>query len=336
MSQLRQDRATGRWVIIAPERRARPGAARGSSPARGAAPSYEPSCPFCPGNEHLLPGIIDQIPTAAPPGWWARVIPNKYPALRPQDELRPEAAAGRTLAAGFGYHEVIIEAAQHNADLAMLPGPHRHAVIRAYRDRFAALAARAGVESVFVFRNRGGRGGASLSHPHTQVIAMGMVPPQFAAMAARSREAFERMGRCPTCIELDDELADGHRVVEATERFIALVPFAAGSPFEIAIAPRQHRACFGQVDDGDCAALGEILGRMLRHLDALLDDAPYNFVIESAVREDVGSAYCHWRLRIVPQVVTRGGFELGSGVSINPSLPERDAETLRALEIPSN
>jgi UDPglucose--hexose-1-phosphate uridylyltransferase len=278
MSQLRQDRATGRWVIVAPERGARPQMAHSGPRSHGAVPSYDPSCPFCPGNEHLLPGIIDQIPAATPPGWWVRVIPNKYPALRPRDDPQPEVIVRWIVAAGFGHHEVIIETARHNADLVTLLGPHRHAVIRTYRDRFAALAARGGVESVFVFRNRGRRGGASLTHPHAQVIAMGMVPPRFAAMTARSREAFERTGRCPTCIELYDELADGHRVIEATERFIALVPFAAGSPFEIMIAPRLHQACFGKIDDGDCAALGEILRRLLWRLDALLDDVAYNYV----------------------------------------------------------
>lgn len=336
MSELRQDRATGRWVIIAPERGGRPQDARSGSASPRLALPYDPSCPFCPGNEHFLPGIIHEIPTGGSPGWCVRVVPNKYPALRPQGGPMPEAVALRTAAAGFGYHEVIIETARHDADLSTLSDLELQAVVRTYQHRFSELAAKPGIKSVLVFRNHGARGGASLRHPHSQVIAMAMVPPRFVAAAARGHEEFNRTGRCATCVELHEELADGRRVVEATERFVVLVPFAAGGPFELTITPRQHQASFGQADGRDRAALGELLRGSLRRLNALLADPPYNYVIESALTGDADPADSHWRLRIVPQLVTLGGFELASGLSINPSLPERDAEALRGAATPSD
>ena len=68
-----------------------------------------------------------------------------------------------------------------------------------------------------------------------------------------------------------------------------------------------------------------------RAIVARFDDPPYNFIIESAGRAALGAPHVHWRLRIMPELVTAGGFEIGTGMAINPSSPEQDAEALRAL-----
>jgi UDPglucose--hexose-1-phosphate uridylyltransferase len=242
----------------------------------------------------------------------------------------PSPAEPHVIAAGYGHHEVIVETPGHNADLATLPGADLTAVVRTYRHRYAELMAWPAVKAVLVFRNHGRRAGASLPHPHSQVIATGMMPPRFAATTAWARSHYARQGRCVTCEELELELEDGRRVVEATERFLVLVPFAAASPFEQWILPRRHQASFAQTDDGELIEFGRLLQRALYRLRAALDGPSYNYAIESAAAGDADAPCIHWRLRIVPDLVTPGGFELGAGLPINPSWPEDDAEALRS------
>jgi UDPglucose--hexose-1-phosphate uridylyltransferase len=330
-SELRQDRTTGRWVIIAPHRHERPGAraAETQGPPGPVRPRFDPACPFCPGNEAQLPGIVDQVSKQAAPGWAVRVVPNKYPALQsgangnrqPREERMREA---------FGFHEVIIESPFHDADLVSIGGPELDVVATTYRDRSRLLIARPGIEAVILFRNHGPRGGASLLHPHAQVVALDVIPPHVARAADWSRSYHGTHSRCPTCDEMEYERDLGRRIVEDSPNFIVLVPFAAECPFETWIVPKGHQASFIELEDRHIHEFGALLRRTLGRLRSALDDPPYNFVIDSADRQHLGSPHVHWRLRIAPRLAMSGGFELGSAMAINPSSPEQGAAILRA------
>ena len=332
MSEYRQDAATGDWVLVAPERGRRP-----HLPVRrdGASlpPHLDPSCPFCPGNEWMLPGIIEEVTREAPPGWHTRVVPNRYPAVSPDDADRLPPSPIGVAVPGSGHHEVIVETARHDADLSTLPRADADAVVQTWRRRSLALMERPSVRSVVVFRNHGRPAGASLAHPHSQVIATGIVPPRLAATAEWARSSYARNGRCVVCHAMEHELANGSRVVEVTGHFLAIVPFAAMAPFEQIILPRRHQSTLGESDDTALADLGPLLQRTLRRLAAVAENPPYNLVIEAVGKDDVEAPWLHWRLRVRPDVVTPGGFELGAGLPINPSRPEDDAAALRATAI---
>lgn len=326
MSELRQDMVSGAWVIIAPERGRRP---TRRPPGETTAPSVlprDPSCPFCPGNEHMLPGITEEVPSGSPPGWCARVVPNKYPALQPGHDSTAQSSDGPGISLpGYGYHEVIIETARHDADLATLGGEDLNAVVRTCRNRCVELSTRPGIRSVVVFRNHGGRAGASLVHPHSQVLAAAVIPPRRATLSARARAHYEREGRCITCDVLRFECDEGHRIVAATGKFVALVPFAAVSPFELWIMPRRHQWTLAQADESELRELAGLLRHVLLGLRQILDDPPYNYAFES---DHAGAPYMHWCLRIVPSLIRPGGFEIETGLPINPSRPEDDAQSL--------
>jgi UDPglucose--hexose-1-phosphate uridylyltransferase len=330
MSELRQDRTTGAWVIVAPERGRRPRQRSAAAPAPDRAPEPEPPCPFCPGNEHLLPGIVEEVSAADPPGWCVRVVPNKYPALRPELAPQPLHAPFHTALEGYGVHEVVIESPRHRADLDSLSDPEISAVVGAYHRRSLMLMRKPGIEAVLLFRNNGRSAGASLRHPHAQLVALPLVPPRLRAMTDWARQRHRESGRCVTCEELDIERADGRRLVEESAHFLLLVPFAATVPFEMWLAPKRHQAGFAEAEAEELADLGVLLRRALARLKAALGDPPYNFVIESPGKGEEGAADQHWRLRIAPDTVIPGGFELGAGIPINPSKPEDDAAALRA------
>ncbi len=328
MSEYRQDVTTGAWVIVAPERGRRPRLWQhgGGKPA-GPLPPHDSTCPFCPGNEHLLPEIIEEVASDAPPGWTLRVVPNKFPAVSPAAESTTTERAG-PVRPGYGIHEVVVETSRHDGDLTALSESDLRAVVQSYRRRYNALSESPDVGATLLFRNHGRKAGASLVHPHSQIIAVAVMPPRLTAISDWMRAQYGRRGDCVTCKMVETELAEGARVVAQTEGFVVLVPFAAASPLEMWLLPRRHQASFGRMGDAELREFAVLLQGTLRRLRAVLDDPPYNFVVESWEGVDEGVA--HWRLRIVPDLTTPGGFELGSGLAINPSRPEEDAEILRA------
>lgn len=334
MSELRQDPTTGAIVIVAPERSRRPSGTVGARASVPAAPAFDAKCPFCPGNEAMLPSILSETPAPDGDGWQARVVPNKYPAVTPEVSSDAGAHDGHAARPGYGFHEVIIESPRHDADLARLTARELEAVVTTYHRSFVRMWERERVAAVVLFRNHGSRSGASLAHPHAQVIALDIVPPRLDAMRQWGAQKFGAAGQCPTCAELAREAASGERIIEGSEAFVALVPYAAQCPFEHWLVPRRHHASFADTRDDELADLARLLGRTLKRLAAVHDNPPYSFAIESA-GPDAGeddetiAETVHWRLRIVPDLVNWGGFERGSGMAINPSSPEADAAALR-------
>jgi UDPglucose--hexose-1-phosphate uridylyltransferase len=297
-------------------------------------PAYDPDCPFCPGNEALLAAILEEQPAAAPPGWRTRVVPNKYPAVSCDETpaLRPHGPY--TIATGRGCHEVVIETPRHDADLTALSVEEVAAVLTAYRARYRLHVGHPDIRYVTVFRNRGAEAGASLRHPHAQLIATSLVPPGVEARVDWGRRQHEARGRCVVCEALAFEARRGERLVLEGEHILAFVPFAARAPAELWLVPKRHRASFGGIGEAELAELARLLRRGLRRLERALGAPPYNYVIESAPKGEEEAPYLHWYLRIVPSMGRTGGFELASDLSINPSIPERDAAVLRGVDEP--
>ncbi|WP_119419521.1 galactose-1-phosphate uridylyltransferase [Desertibaculum subflavum] len=329
MSELRQDRTSGAWVIVAPERRLRPrqGAERGGT--RPNRKSFDPECPFCPGAEARLPGIIDEVPCETAPGWQLRVVPNKFPALRPDAAPLPARHDGRTLP-GYGYHEVVIESARHDVELSGMSDHEIGIVTAAYKRRFAELA-RPRIECIVLFRNQGASSGASLVHPHAQLLALAVTPPEIRARLAWAEAWHRDHGRCVLCDEMEIERGSRTRLIRETEHFVATVPFAASSPCEMWVTPRRHHASFAGASDAEMREIGPLLRDLLIRLKLAHGTLPFQLVLDSVLPGQNLLPDQHWRLRIVPVLTVPGGFERASGMPINPSLPEDDAERLRTV-----
>lgn len=328
MSELRRDPTCGAWVVIAPERDNRPRAAAG--PERTTKPPpFDPTCPFCPGNESMLPSIIAETPSSETPGWRTRVVPNKFPAVRRNAAVFEHGPLYEAVAAR-GRHEVVIESPAHDRDLATMSRNEVRDVLLACRDRCAALLAEKGVRCVIIFRNRGGIAGASLRHPHSQAIALEAVPRRIRAREATMRDYYRENGSCLLCDVVVYEQAERSRLVAQNEAFITVTPFAAAAPFEMWILPKRHHADFKNVADSEIDACAAALQDALLRLDAASGRPPYNYVIETASKGESESPRLHWLLRIVPQTTVSAGFELASGLPINPHSPEQDAAVLRS------
>ena len=326
MGELRSDPVDGKAILFALARRDRP---RDLSLPRPPRSHGDPaSCPFCPGNEARNADVLDGVP-APGGGWRTRVVPNRFPIVEPDPEAPIHAPPPYAAAPRRGWHEVIVETPMHRGDLPDLDLSAMAAVIETYRRRHRALAAKAEVASVLLFRNHGPAAGASLAHPHAQIAALPYLPPAIKRRRELALAHFQRFGRGLLQDVAAVEIADGRRMLHQDDAFVAFVPFAAEVPGEIWILPVVPRAAFGQIDDGEVVRLAAVLQTCLTQLRLAFQDPDYNLVIcDPPVGDAADRAQC-WHLRIHPRTARYGGYEIGWGERINPSLPELDAAALR-------
>jgi UDPglucose--hexose-1-phosphate uridylyltransferase len=262
------------------------------------------------------------------PGWQARVIPNRFPALRIEGELEPSGEGLYDRMSGVGAHEVVIEAPEHDARIEQLPGAHLAEVLRAYRERILDLARDPRLQYVMVFKNHGDQAGASIAHTHSQLIATPIVPMMVEEELAGGLQHFRIKQRCIWCDIVRQERG-GARVVLEEHGFMALVPFAPRVPFETWVLPSGHQSSYEAMAGEQLLPLAMLLGEVLRRMAATLGDVAYNLMLHSAPLRARTLDHFHWHLEIVPKLSPLAGFEWGTGLFINPTPPEEAARFLR-------
>lgn len=329
VSDLRLNPLTGRWVAIAPSRGQRPDDFRSEVGTAGRRPVHDPDCPFCPGQEDMLPAILEQRSIKGTSDWSVRAVPNKYPAFSGDADFVVSSAGPYRSAPAPGWHEVIIDTRRHDLDLADLDPPRLKLALATYRDRFARLMAEAGIEWAMLFRNHGEAAGTSLEHSHSQLVGTPWVPAEIRSRAALAQQHYERTGRCLVCDVVEYELAEHRRLLSTAMDFVAIVPYCASAPFEIWLIPRRHTPGLDDTQDDELQDLADGLGSALRSMRQVTGSAPYNLILHSMPPSLTETAASHWLLRILPRQTTFAGLELGSGVLVNTSSPELDAHQLQ-------
>jgi UDPglucose--hexose-1-phosphate uridylyltransferase len=314
---------TRNWVVVAPERGNRPDAFRRRAPQ---AASSE-GCPFCPGHEHETPPEVWRLdgPSGA---WRVRVVPNKFAAFAAGDARQEVRSGGFVSVPATGRHEVVIETPDHSSDLSELPVEGVRDVLEAWRDRYRALREERPA-LVLIFRNHGASAGTSLAHPHSQIVAMPVVPEAFRLRLEIAKGHHDATGGNLYQDVLERELDEGAPVVSTGARLVTYQPFASSMPMETWIVPRMPLPAFGDATDGDLNELAGSLRTALRGLRRVLGDPDYNLIIASAPPGDEEQPYFSWHLRILPRLTLFGGIELGAGLHVNPARPEETAEMLR-------
>ncbi|KAK2638199.1 hypothetical protein Ddye_025994 [Dipteronia dyeriana] len=335
--EVRRDPLNNRWVIFSPARAKRPSDFKSKSP-QNASSNSSSSCPFCIGNEHECAPEIFRVPTDPKSDWKLRIIENLYPALSravekdgdPRCETSCLGYSDRVVK-GFGFHDVVIETPVHSVQLSDLHPREVGDVLLAYKKRIEQIQEYEFIKYVQVFKNHGASAGASMSHSHSQILALPVIPPTVSTRLCSTKEFYDQTGKCSLCeVQPKDLLID-----EATH-FVSIVPFAAMFPFEIWIIPRDHSSHFYELDSEKAIDLGGLLKLMLRKLAVQLNNPPFNFMIQTSplqVTDSQQLVYTHWFLQIVPQLTGVGGFEMGTGCYINPVFPEDAAKVLREVNI---
>lgn len=365
-SVIRLDEMTGLWVVFATGRSSRPADTIASSSFSNKEPLAKlpecvPNCPFCAGNEDKTPDPLLKIGKL-------RVVPNKYPAIDPmlpgrmprKSVYKPDKVASlhhETPAVGF--HEVIIESPLHNAHIATEPDiTQARDLLLCFKERGRAHHKQAGrgIEHTVYFKNHGATAGASLTHPHAQIVSTPVVPVEAQRLQSLALEYFKN-NRCSLYERVVEEELTLHcedpansRVVDVSDNFLAVVPYASPGPYVVTILPRfgtelltEGVDCseFTSTSDELLEECATILQSVLRRHHLALNEPCFNLVVQSAPVSDRGvqavyksSAFFRWHIRITPRLGAgaMAGFELGSGFFSNSHIPEVDAADLRAIQ----
>jgi UDPglucose--hexose-1-phosphate uridylyltransferase len=322
MSELRDDLVTGRLVLLAPGRAARPHTVEATP-----APTRQvEGCPFCPGNERATPPERGRTGPGAPdtPGWRVRVVPNLYPIV---------GAGEPTPSSVDGAHEVVILDPDHSCDLGHMTDHGVAELFAVLLDR-ARVHIAAGSAHAQVLVNHGRAAGASISHPHAQVIALGFVPPAVRDVIARFTEAASDLLRD----DFDASSRLGGHVVERDDVWV-WCPAAAASPYETRVAAPRAGAHFEESTDDAVHAVARATRAVVAGLETILGDVAYNVVVHNAParrpQAEPGrdgrarAAEFHWYVSIVPRISIVAGFEMGTGVLVNTMDPATAAANLR-------
>ncbi|MBV9610496.1 MAG: galactose-1-phosphate uridylyltransferase [Acidobacteria bacterium] len=331
MPELRQNRVTKEWVVMATERARRPEQLRVVREKKQL-PHYSFTCPFCPGNEHMAPPEVWR--TSGEKGeWLVRVVPNKFAALSREGEPTWDIRNFYRTINAVGIHDVMVETPDHALTTALLDDDQVVRVLQCYLERFDAVTADPRVVHITIFKNHGAGAGTSLEHPHSQLIGTPVVSSHVRYRLHEAMRHYDEYGTCVFCDILQDELKDGARIVEASDHFVALEPFESASPFSTYIYPRRHMASFGEISATELNDLATVLRSVLAKLYWGLEDPDFNYSIRTAPKENAGVNYYHWYVSIIPRLTRVAGFELGSGMFINTVLPEAAAEFLRKVNV---
>jgi len=316
MPELRHDFLTGRLVLLAPGRAARPYTSAQTTDAASAS-----TCPFCPGHESETPPEVARTGPGEPetPGWRVRVVPNLYPIVG-----GAEAEVGAT-----GAHEVIVLSPAHDRGFGALSDDEAVEVLTMMQTRSRAQAA-AGRAYVQLLINQGRAAGASIAHPHAQMLALDFVPPAVSVSVERFRDALGD----PVVEDQGAAVAAGGDVVVGTE-VCAWCPTGAAAPFETRVAALGAGPRFASATDGEIFGVALVLRDVLAALARELGEVPYNVVVHDAPSAGhVPDVQYHWWIEVLPRTAVVAGFELGTGVLVNTMDPVDAARSLRGEREP--
>lgn len=324
-SELRQDIVTGDWVIIATGRAKRPhefAAFRRSADVVGIE-----KCLF----EH--PEETGQekdllIYNSGEDDWSLRVFPNKYPAVS-RGKIPTSLEEGPYFATtGTGYHEIIVTR-DHYDHIALMEPWQIAEIFDAYQDRYLALMKKKNVKYIQIFHNHGTEVGASIAHPHSQLIAVPIISPYVNLELSGAQSYFKSHKHKVYSVVIEYEMETKKRVVYENDQFIAFCPFASRAAFEVWVMPKKHSPYFERITDEEKFSLAEVFQKAMQSLYKGLGDPPYNFYLHTAPCDGKDYNAYHWHIEILPHTATWAGFELSTGVEISTIQPEVAADFLR-------
>jgi UDPglucose--hexose-1-phosphate uridylyltransferase len=229
---------------------------------------------------------------------------------------------------GFGYHEVII-LRDHDKPVAEYTTEETKLLVEMYQNRYLDLIYKDNIKYVSIFHNHGEEAGASIAHPHSQILAIPVMDPDLRGSVDGAEAFYRSRGECVYCTMIKWDIEDGRRIVYENERFVVLCPFAPQVSFEVRVYPKQHQPNFESISESDSALFADALSQALYRIHKGLDDPAYNFYFHTAPRDGDSYSHYHWHLNILPKTSIWAGFELGAGIEISTVEPEKAAEFLR-------
>lgn len=340
-SELRCDPISQDWVVIAKNRSQRP---KLFSPDKKlSAKSNVNNCPFCDLAKtepilvfnHGQEVFSEKFGQTIPKQWTVAVVKNKFPAF----SLQSEVAISEEVVNGVfkkmpavGFHEVVVFK-NHQKSFNQLTVEQTKEILDIYQKRFLDLKAQPMANYVAIFHNQGQSAGASIPHPHSQIITTPIIDNDTQNTLLRAKKFYQANKSCIFCNAQGAEKRVGDRVIFENDDFLAFCPFASKMAFEITIAPKKHQPYFEMITEKEKIDLAQTLKTVLTKLSRALKNPDYNFYIKTAPSDNQEYPYYHWHLTIIPRVSIWAGFELGMEMEICSYAPEQSAAILRKQKI---
>lgn len=326
-SELRQDLVSGDWIVIAPKRAHKPeqffsSKKRVKAPIKG--------CPF----EHPDPKLHGAPLLSYSEGddVAVQIVRNRFPAFQ---HIHNGTCALHLMRGpygvmeGVGHHDLVITR-DHHTNFAHLSPARADLVFRAFQERYHMLAEDPCSAYVSIFHNWGSKAGASIYHPHFQIIALPIVPPDVEHSLEGSSRYFQRNRSCVHCAMLTWEHQEKRRIIFENDEAIVFAPFVSREPFELRVFPKTHSSYFEDATPRVRAAVAEALQHALRAIETNLRDPDYNFFIHtSPIQHKSSYHHYHWHIEIQPKISVSAGFELGTGIEITVVDPDEAATILK-------
>jgi len=332
-SELRQDLISGDWILIVPGRAKRPEEFKRKSKSQKKPIS---GCPFenpkKSGNGPAI-SVYDKdghIINSNSKNWGLQIFPNKYPAVS-HSKIKPEIKrrGPYLFMKGVGHHDILVTR-DHNKNFPKLSKLEGYAVFKAFRDRYLSLLKAKDVIYVSMFNNWGEKAGASIYHPHYQLLSVPIIPPVIEHYLNGSETYFKKNGKCVSCTEIAMELNDKKRIVFENACAVAYAPFVSRGEFEIRVFPKNHIPFFEETSDSILLCVSEALQKVLKGFEKALNFPDYNFFIHTAPTKNKKSyTHFHWHIEIQPKLNISAGFELSTGIEVNVVPPEDAAKLLK-------
>jgi len=328
MSELRQDLVSGDWIILAPERAARPNVKEKKHIRR---PTPKSKCPFEDLEKSGNWPPIDAYPNRN--NWRIVLIPNKYPALKHVAGCASLRIYGpHRLKTGAGDHELVVMR-DHKTNFPFLKPLEAVKIFQMLQKRFKTLSRDSCNVYTSIFYNWGTLAGASLYHPHFQVLTLPIIPPDVEHSLRGSARYFKKYHRCVHCAMLKFDFEEKRRIIEENRHAVALAPYVSRSPYEVRIFPKRHLSRFEKMPAAELKGVVSVLQSSLRRIKKYLNDPDFNFFIHTAPLKDHHYNYYHWHIEIIPHISNLGGFELSTGVEIDVVDPADAARILRGRKV---
>jgi len=322
VSELRMDLVSDDWVVIATGRARRPETFAKEKRTEVEVPLKK--CPFC--NLETQGTPFCQCPKGK--NWRVASFPNKYPAFSAGEKLNKRKEGPNEILDGVGFCEVIVTR-DHKKQLAQFSQTEVKEVVDAYQERYLDLMNKKLVKYVAIFHNHGREAGASIAHPHSQIIAFPIIDPDLRGSVEGAERFYKKEGKSVYCTMINWDLKDGRRIVYENKKFVVLCPFASQTSFEVRVYPKEHLPYFERMNEEEKNLFADGLRVALNKLYRGLNDPPYNFYIHTAPCDGGNYDSYHWHLIILPKTAVWAGFELSTGIEISTIEPEKAAKFLR-------
>lgn len=329
LNEFRQDLVSGEWVLFATGRAKRPG-----SPDSGNRfPSQtKENCPF--ENPDVGNEVLKTYSNDGRDEWFAKVIKNKFPAVT-EGEIGPREKVGpHEITGAKGLHEIIIYR-DHDRELYDFSQAEFENIVKIYQERFLAMASYSASKYVLIFHNHGSAAGASLKHPHTQIISIPILPPDVKRSILGSEQYYRENRRRVYDVMLEWEIKEKKRIIYENDSFIAHCPYVSKTPYEIRIYGKESHAHFEKMPAEKIPALADIMRVVLKKIGKALNNPDFNYFIHTVpldTPEDIHEFYS-WHIEVLPKMKIEGAFELASGVEVNVIDPDEAAKLLRETTI---